>query len=155
MPDFVISEHHPGDKAFLRGMLESAALSTYPELGQLGRLSLRERLDEIFDHHFAHEEKRIWLARPPAGAPAGMIWVQPTRHPVTELEDYMVLNLAVAPDFRRQGVARQLLAHARAYAQARGVKRLRLFVAADNVEAYTLYASLGFVDQTREMLLKL
>jgi ribosomal protein S18 acetylase RimI-like enzyme len=133
-------------------MLELAALQTYADLAGLGRISLRERLDEIFERHYAVDRKRIWIAKTENGLPVGLVWIQPGQHPVTEAPDYLVLNLAVEPAHRGQGVARALMAHARAYAEARGVRRLRLFVAADNQPAVQLYEALGFSERTREMV---
>lgn len=153
--DVIIREHRTSDKPFLRAMLETAAVPTYPELLDLGRISLRERLDAIFDQHYGHESKQIWVAETPDGRQAGMIWLQPSFHPVTEKADWMVINVAVAEPFQRQGIGRQLMAHARDFCVARGTKRMRLFVASSNEAAYQLYRELGFVDQTREMLWEL
>lgn len=132
-------------------MLEAAALPTYPELAALGRLTRADRLDEIFNFHYASREKRIWVAQS-GEAPIGMVWIQPGRHPVTEAPDHMVLNIAVVPEWRRHGVARALLEAAQRHCRAEGGHRLRLFVGADNPAAFALYRELGFVEQTREML---
>jgi ribosomal protein S18 acetylase RimI-like enzyme len=132
-------------------MLELAAMATYGDLASLGRISLRERLDEIFDRHYAHDKKRIWIAFS-EGKPIGLVWIQPGFHPVTETPDFLVLNLAVDPAHQGQGVGRQLMTHARTYAEARGVRRLRLFVASDNASALGLYEKLGFAERTREMV---
>lgn len=131
-----------------------AALPTYPELLQLGRISMRERLDAIFEQAYCHPEKKIWLAETTEQTRAGMVWIQPSFHPVTELADYLVLNLAVKADFRGHGLGERLLETARAHAESRGVRRMRLFVAAANEPAVALYRKLGYLDQTREMLLK-
>jgi ribosomal protein S18 acetylase RimI-like enzyme len=146
-----IREHRASDRPFLRQMLENAAVPTYPDLKSLGRLSLRDRLDTIFEAHYAQETKKIWVAEAEDGRLAGMIWLQPSVHPVTELADWLVINIAVAPEFQHQGLGKRLMAHARDYCRARGARRMRLFVAADNAPAIGLYAQLGFKDQTREM----
>lgn len=134
-------------------MLEMAAVPTYPELLQLGRITMRERLDAIFEQAYGHPEKKIWVAETREQTRAGMVWIQPSFHPVTELADYLVLNLAVRPEFRGAGLGEALLGTARGHAEARGVKRLRLFVSAANEPAVALYRKLGYLDQTREMLL--
>ena len=152
MHAITIREHVTSDRPFVRQMLEAAALATYADLAGLGRISLRERVDEIFDQHYAHPRKKIWIATDLEGQALGLVWMQPTIHPVTEVPDYLVLNLAVKPASRKQGIGRKLMEHARAYALSRGVKRLRLFVAADNAPAQTLYADLGFAERTREMV---
>jgi ribosomal-protein-alanine N-acetyltransferase len=60
------------------------------------------------------------------------------------LEDAELLNLAVDPDHRRQGVAKALLRHLRETLLCAGAKRLSLEVRASNQPARALYASLGF-----------
>lgn len=152
MDGISIREHGFRDRAFLRRMLEEAASSTYPELKKLGDRLRGERLAEIFEHYYAQDRKRIWVAEADGGRLVGMIWLQPTLHPVSELSDYLIVNLAVDPGFQRRGIGRLLVLTARDYCAGQGVRRLRLFVGADNESAYRLYATLGFVEQTREML---
>lgn len=53
-------------------------------------------------------------------------------------------DLFVAPEFRRQGVARALMEAARQYGVARGADRLQLETAVDNTPAQSLYERLGW-----------
>lgn len=55
-----------------------------------------------------------------------------------------IANLAVAPAYRRQGLARWLLSHALAYAAQAGAHSAALEVRAGNQAARALYASFGF-----------
>jgi ribosomal-protein-alanine N-acetyltransferase len=55
-----------------------------------------------------------------------------------------VMNLAVDPARRRQGLARRLLAFAMARAARAGARRALLELRAGNREALALYQSLGF-----------
>lgn len=55
-----------------------------------------------------------------------------------------ILNLAVVPEARRQGLARALLEHGIALARELGNKKLFLEVATDNGPALALYRSSGF-----------
>jgi ribosomal protein S18 acetylase RimI-like enzyme len=154
MTSFDIEEATNSDQPFLRVMLEEVALSTYPELRSLGRISCRERLDEIFDFHNGQEQKRIWVARSREKMPLGMIWLIPSHHPVSEQPDYLILNLAVVEAHRHQGIARALMACAQAFCKAANIHALRLFVGAHNTAALALYQRLGFEEQTREMRLR-
>jgi [ribosomal protein S18]-alanine N-acetyltransferase len=60
-----------------------------------------------------------------------------------------ILTLAVVPAFRRQGVARALLADLEARARRAGTGGISLEVAADNRAAQQLYESVGFVQSGR------
>lgn len=59
-------------------------------------------------------------------------------------EEAEILTLAVAPQWRRRGVATSLLAPHLAGLAANGVTRLFLEVDAENAAARALYANLGF-----------
>jgi ribosomal-protein-alanine N-acetyltransferase len=65
------------------------------------------------------------------------------------VDEAEVLTLAVAPRARRAGVARALLAAAKAAAQAGGAGALFLEVAEDNAAAIALYSADGFAEVGR------
>lgn len=67
----------------------------------------------------------------------------------TVLDEADVMNVAVAPAYRRQGVARRLLTGLQAALARQGVRSLTLEVRASNAAAIALYASLGFVQVGR------
>lgn len=60
-----------------------------------------------------------------------------------------LLTLAVAPEARRQGLARALVAEIEAEAAQRGARRLYLEVAADNDAALALYQAAGLREAGR------
>ncbi len=59
-------------------------------------------------------------------------------------DEMHILNLAVEPSFRRQGIARKLVLAAIRLADRKGAKRAFLEVRASNAAAQKLYSSLGF-----------
>ncbi len=63
--------------------------------------------------------------------------------------EYILAHLAVAPNYRRQGIALKLIEKAAALAQQNGFSRLVLEVELDNAPAQTLYARCGFERQFR------
>jgi len=63
--------------------------------------------------------------------------------------DAEILTLAVAPESRRQGVARQLLADLVERARRAGARGIGLEVAADNPTARQLYESCGYTQTGR------
>lgn len=56
-----------------------------------------------------------------------------------------ITNIAVAPDFRRRGIAKALLSALIAETKTRGEERLLLEVRASNLPARSLYESFGFL----------
>lgn len=60
-----------------------------------------------------------------------------------------VVSVWVAPEARRRGLARRLLAAATAWARSRGADRLVLWVTESNAEARALYAGAGFTPTGR------
>ena len=59
-------------------------------------------------------------------------------------EDAEILNVAVAPSFRRRGLGKALLLALEEYAKKQGAERLLLEVREGNVSARGLYDSFGF-----------
>lgn len=58
-----------------------------------------------------------------------------------------VLNVSVHPDFRRRGLAREMMLALMQYGKERGVKNFTLEVRLGNTGAIELYHSLGFCDE--------
>jgi len=102
-----------------------------------------------------------WLQILPkwAGAPfIGYVWEQDGRlignvslvpYRVAGQRNYMIANVAVDPEYRRQGIARSLTLHAIKHARKRSAKRIWLNVRQGNLAAVRLYAGLGFLDRGR------
>lgn len=67
----------------------------------------------------------------------------------TAADEAEILTIAVAPEMRRHGLGRALLAAAMAEAAGRGASALFLEVAATNLAAGALYAAAGFVEVGR------
>ena len=60
------------------------------------------------------------------------------------VDEAHVINVAVAPQERRHGIGRALVAHLLDHARANGIVKLLLEVRASNVAAIKLYESAGF-----------
>jgi ribosomal protein S18 acetylase RimI-like enzyme len=70
-------------------------------------------------------------------------------------DSWMVGNVAVVPNFRRRGIARQLVVTALDTIRAQGGDLVVLDVIAGNFPAHKLYESLGFVQYTRALEMEL
>ncbi len=62
--------------------------------------------------------------------------------------ELQILNIAIAPSFRRQGIAGQLLKHVFAICAEDGLDRAWLEVRTSNASAIALYQQQGFVADT-------
>ncbi len=63
----------------------------------------------------------------------------------TTPKQYLIVNVAVLPAYRRRGIAHALMQQSLAYARQQGASRLWLQVDTDNHGAIALYRRLGFV----------
>lgn len=55
-----------------------------------------------------------------------------------------IMTIAVAPEFRRKGIAKELISRLESWAKARGAIAMMLEVDVTNGEAISLYVSLGY-----------
>lgn len=62
---------------------------------------------------------------------------------------YLIANVAVHPNYRRRGIARDLTKTALEHLRERGIETAWLQVRDDNPAAHHLYLSLGFVERAR------
>jgi GNAT superfamily N-acetyltransferase len=93
---------------------------------------------------FMHHESVILLARDDQDAGLGFIQLYPLFSSVRMMRIYVLNDLFVSADARRQGVAKALMVAAADHARALGAARLLLTTELDNKPAQTLYESLGW-----------
>jgi ribosomal protein S18 acetylase RimI-like enzyme len=91
-------------------------------------------------------------------AMTGYVWIQDNRlvgnvsmvpYFLKGRRFFMIANVAVHPDYRRQGIARAMTEAAIAYARQKGAPAAWLQVREENEGAQTLYRSLGFQERVR------
>jgi ribosomal-protein-alanine N-acetyltransferase len=119
----------PMTEADLDAVLE-IDVAAFREPREVREKSLREEL--------ARAWARLFVARTDGGKIVGYLlyW-----HVVDEGH---VINVAVAPQERRHGIGRALVAHLLEHARANGIVKLLLEVRASNAAAIGLYESAGF-----------
>ncbi len=84
-------------------------------------------------------DARVWLARGPAGAPAGFVAAR------FAPDAAQLLALAVVPELRRRGLGRALLERVVRAAGRAGLTRIEVETPAGDVRARRFYRSQGFV----------
>lgn len=102
---------------------------------------------DFISHRLTHKESVIFLALVRQGndqAPAGFTQLYPSFSSIALQRVWILYDLFVVPDARRQGIGRALLERARAFAARTQACELTLQTAADNVAAQRLYESLGW-----------
>lgn len=90
--------------------------------------------------HFTGPVGGFWVAVNSEGKPVGSVAVTPLDPPAAELD-----VMYVAPEHRRAGVARLLLAAVESHARSAGIGVLRLRAGEPQPEALRFYAAAGFV----------
>lgn len=92
----------------------------------------------------ANKDCVIFIARHHDGTAVGFTQLYPTFCSVEAREAWILYDLFVSADARRQGVAEQLMNAAQHYAKQSGACWLRLETAHSNVPGQTLYEKLGW-----------
>lgn len=90
-----------------------------------------------------HNPLSLWLVAQENGMVIGYVGSQ------TVLGEADIMNVAVAPDFRRRGVARELLTQLQQRLAPQQVHSLTLEVRVSNASAISMYSGLGFVQVGR------
>ncbi|SDL55483.1 Ribosomal protein S18 acetylase RimI [Modicisalibacter muralis] len=103
-----------------------------------------ERARAFLEARFAREDSLILLAVDERDRPFGFTQLFPTLNTVRLTSRWVLNDLFVDPEARRQGAGKALLEAARAHCEAVGVGEMRLATQVDNRAAKTLYESLGW-----------
>lgn len=119
-------------------LIVPAEPNDFERVAELGAIT-GAGFDPATEH--ARSYARIWVARSKAGSAAvgfALVWLV--------ADETHLLDLAVAPEARRQGVARLLLETVVVSTRASGSRVVLLEVRATNEPALALYHSAGFVE---------
>ena len=102
----------------------------------------------FLSERFERQQSTIFLALDEAGPALGFAQLYPS-FTSTRMQRIFILNdLYVAPQGRRQGVAAALLAAAADHGRQHGAARLMLSTAIDNLDAQRVYEANGWVRDT-------
>ncbi len=96
---------------------------------------------------FENKESVIFAAADDAGNLVGFTQLYPLFSSVSARRVWLLNDLYVAPEARRQGVARALMNAARDFGVETGAKGVALETGIDNTQAQALYEDLGYEKQ--------
>lgn len=110
----------------------------YQQPSDLGRAQafLKERL--------INQDSIIFLALDEAGKGMGFTQIYPSFGSIGTCRIYILNDLYVAPEYRKQSVGRALMNTAKEHALQNGIARIKLSTAHSNTNAQKLYESLGY-----------
>jgi len=109
---------------------------------------------EFISDRMTNRESVIFLAEQGQGLSKGCGFVQlyPSFCSVEAIKIYILYDLFVESEARKQGVAKQLMNRATEYARANGAERIDLLTAKDNIAGQRLYESLGYERANEDFL---
>ena len=118
--------------------IESMNASQVPQIAELEKLCFSDPWSEQSIASELENPLSLWLVAVEAGEVVGYVGSQ------TVLGETDMMNLAVAPEARRQGTGRALVLALVEALKKKESHSLTLEVRASNIPAQKLYASLGF-----------
>ncbi len=150
--DIAIRPATDGDKESILALAPRLAIGVAPWRNQAEALEAGRRWLEDSLAAAAAGNGAVLVAadnskrRGQAGAVAGVISIEPTRHFTGEQDGY-IGELVVAEHASRRGIGRALITAAEAWARDHGLENLTLLTGVFNTEARAFYASLGFAEE--------
>ena len=122
-------------------MIEIVAMTEdhVTQVAELEKLCFSDPWSERSVASEVHNQLALWLVALDGNRVAGYVGSQ------TVIDESDMMNIAVHPDYRRQGIARLLVDHLVEELKKRGSHCLTLEVRASNDPARRLYDSMGFI----------
>ncbi|MEK1943311.1 MAG: GNAT family N-acetyltransferase [Pseudomonas sp.] len=104
-----------------------------------------EVIHEFLAARLRNGDSTLLLARDDAGVAQGFVQLYPFLSSLALAPAFLLSDLFVSPNARRQGVGEVLMNAARAHAEAHGACGLQLETAKTNLAGQALYERLGYV----------
>ena len=138
--------------------------ASWPDLSQLtplfdqyrifyGQASNEAAANDFLKERISFGQSTIFLAYLPDQVPSnavGFTLLYPLFSSVRLTQNWVLNDLYIHPDFRRQQIAKELINTAISFAKSTGAGFLQLETAHDNIPAQTLYEASGFRRQSAD-----
>jgi len=143
--------------AVLLMVAKICALHESWDSAKYGFLPHPEQRYEQWLTRLAHNERSVFLVSEDEGQPVAFLVATVEREiPIYRLQEFAFIHdIWVEPEYRQNGIARQMLMLGVERFHQMGVKQIRLDTAAVNETARQLFASCGFRFSTIEMLIEI
>jgi len=130
-----------------------ASISPWRKQPMEDTLKYREKILKGFWTWIQQTDSRVFIAETEKGEPMGYLVLYPSsREELTGVLQTWIMDFAVLPKYRRQGVGRTLMESAEQYSREQGIPYLGLAVSSHNLHALQLYEMLGFAEERKLMV---
>ena len=103
--------------------------------------------ESFINARLQNNESVIFVALADDQTPVGFTQLYPKYSSMRATKNWILNDLFVSPDHRKQGIGEQLINAATAFAKAQGASFVQLETAVDNYTAQSLYEAIGFIKQ--------
>jgi ribosomal protein S18 acetylase RimI-like enzyme len=137
------------DRAFVLDLGSRTSIDSVSSMRSASEALVRGSFEQLVAYAFARSYV-LEIAETALDGPVGFVlMLNDLPDEVTGMPQGFIAYMAVEPESRRHGVARQLLRAAEEQARARGLPVVALMVTEDNVAARELYAQAGYRTERR------
>jgi ribosomal protein S18 acetylase RimI-like enzyme len=137
------------DRAFVLDLGSRTSIDSVSSMRAASEALVRGSFEQLVAYAFARSYV-LEIAETALDGPVGFVlMLNDLPDEVTGMPQGFIAYMAVEPESRRHGVARQLLFVAEEQARARGLPVIALMVTEDNVAARELYAQAGYRTERR------
>lgn len=130
-----------------------ASISPWRKQAMVDTLKFREKILKGFWTWIQQTDSVVFIAETEKEEAMGFLVLFPSsQEELTGIVQAWVMDLAVSPKYRHQGVGRTLMESAEQYTREKGIHYLGLAVSSHNLHALHLYETLGFAEERKLMV---
>ncbi|KAF3887174.1 MULTISPECIES: GNAT family N-acetyltransferase [Nostocales] len=157
LPDYIVRRGSTLDRALLVKFMQRTYQELFPEQQDFSHLV--QTVEQYFstktpvwwvlaDQGNQEDKEATSTLSTPSSSPVACIWVGNAIDQIQGTRHAHIFLLYVAPEYRRQGIAKALMLYVEEWAKARGDRQIALQVFESNTAAYNLYNQLGYGTQS-------